>query len=84
MTTTVRKISLAIGEEALAWAEKRARRQKTSVSAVLTAAALRVRDLEAELERQDKAWASFLDEATSGRGLTRAQIARGHRELDGQ
>ena len=84
MASTVRKVSLAIGNEALSWAEKRARRRKTSVSAVLTEAALRLRDLEAEIERQDEAWTKFLAEATAGRGLSAAERARGHRELDGE
>jgi hypothetical protein len=83
MAATVRKVSLAIQKDALDWAEKTARRQKKSVSAVITEATLAARAHEIELARQRKAWARYLDDATGGRGLSAAQKALGRRELFG-
>ncbi len=81
MAVTVRKVSVAIGRDELEWARKRARREKTSISAVLTDAARQAREAEALREKQRKAWGEFLDWATEGDGLTDEQIESGRRAL---
>ncbi len=83
MAATVRKVSLAIEKSALAWAEKAARREKKSVSAIITEATLAARARDIELRRQAAAWKRYLDDATDGAGLRPEEVARGHRELDG-
>ena len=83
VASTVRKISLAIDRNALAWAEKTARREKKSVSAVITEATLAARARDVELRRQAAAWKRYVVDATDGKGLSPEEIARGHRELDG-
>jgi hypothetical protein len=55
MGATVRKVSLAIGREELEWAEKRAAREETSVSAIITDATRRAREAEKKRWRQRKA-----------------------------
>ncbi len=81
MSVTVRKISVAIGQDELAWAQSRAKRDGTSVSAVLTNAARAARDAEAQRRRQRKAWAAFLSWATDGEGLADEDLDAGAREL---
>ncbi len=82
--STVRKVSLAIQKDALDWAERTARRQKRSVSAVLSDLALAARARDVELKRQAAAWKRHLDDATDGKGLSEEQMALGRRELDGE
>lgn len=84
MAPTVRKVSLAIQKDALDWAERTARREKKSVSAVLSELALAARARDAERKRQAAAWKRYLDDATDGRGLSEAQKTLGRRELDGE
>jgi hypothetical protein len=81
MAPTVRKISLAIGREELKWARARAKRENTSVSAVLTEAARAAREAEALRAKQRAAWATFLDWATDGKGLRDDEIEAAAREL---
>lgn len=84
MAATVRKVSLAIGNAELLWAERRARAENTSVSAILTEAARQARRAQEERAQQEKAWARFLSSQTDGAGLTEAELAAAKRELDGE
>lgn len=82
MPVRVKKISVALGHEELAWAQRRAKREGTSVSAVLTAAARRTRDEEARDERQRAAWEEYEAWATAESGpLSHGELEAARREL---
>ena len=81
MPSSVGKISVAIGREELEWARSRAKREGTSLSAVLTEAARTVREQEARRKRQDAAWSEFVAWATDGQGLAAEQLEDARREL---
>jgi Arc/MetJ-type ribon-helix-helix transcriptional regulator len=59
MPVHVKKVSVALGHDELEWAQRRAKRDGTSVSAVLTAATRRAREDEARDERQRAAWEEY-------------------------
>jgi hypothetical protein len=82
MSSNVRKVTLAIGKEEYAWAERRAKRVGTSVSAVLSAAARQQRQTEERDERQRRAWAEVLAFVTGGDPLTPEELAGARRDLD--
>lgn len=84
MAATVRKVSLAIGNEELTWAEDRAEREGKSVSAVLTEVARAARETELHKTRQRQAWEEYLAWATDGRGFTSEELEAARRELDGK
>ena len=81
MPAHVRKVTVAIGEDAYAWAARSAERGKTSISAVLTAAARAKRDAEERDAAQARAWSEVLSHVARGRPLTAAEIAAAGREL---
>lgn len=83
MTISVKKVSLAIGRDEFAWAQRRARQEGTSISAVLTEAARRMRDEDARRAKQDVAWNAFVAEAFPGEPFTEDELAAAQRELDG-
>ena len=82
MTTTVRKVTIAMGRAEYDWARRRARREGRSVSAVLTSATREMRAAEARRELQQKAWDELLLWGSDGRGFTQAQLAAARKELD--
>ncbi|MGH7282138.1 MAG: hypothetical protein ACRELY_11480 [Polyangiaceae bacterium] len=81
MAASIRKVTLAIGNEEYAWAERRARRLGTSISAVLTAAARAEREEEQRTEAQRRAWTSVLDHVTSGVPLSAGELSAAEEEL---
>lgn len=70
-----------MGREELDWARKRAKRQRTSVSAVLTDIAREAREAEARRARQRKAWTEFLSWATADRPLGEEELEAARAEL---
>jgi hypothetical protein len=82
VAASVEKVSVAIGLDELEWARGRAERDGVSLSAVLTEAARKARDLEERWARQDAAWKSFVDWATEGKGLSTETLEAAQRELD--
>ena len=81
MAATVQKVSVALGREELEWARKRAKRQRTSVSAVLTDITREARETEARRARQRRAWTDFLASAVGDRPLDDAELAAARAEL---
>lgn len=79
----MKKISVALGHEELAWAQRRAKREGTSVSAVITAAARRAAEEEQREPRQREAWAEIVAWATKDEPFTPEEIAAADRELGG-
>jgi len=84
MAASVEKVSVAIGNDELEWARERARREGSSLSAVLTDAARVARELEQQKARQEAAWRAFVEYATEGQGLSAEAIEAAARELDGR
>ncbi|MBZ0251221.1 MAG: hypothetical protein K8F93_16320 [Burkholderiales bacterium] len=66
MAATVKKVSLAIGREELAWARKRAKHEGRSVSSVLTEVVRLARQAEIERARRRDAWSEVLAWALEG------------------
>jgi hypothetical protein len=83
VAANVRKVTLAIANEEYAWAERRAKRAGTSVSAVLSAAAKEKRQAEERDEKQREAWAEIVGYVTNGASLTSEELAAAERELNG-
>lgn len=81
MAATVKKVSVAIGREELAWAKKRAKHEGRSISAVLTEVVREARQAEAKRARQRDAWRVFLEWATGEHPLTDEEVEAGRREL---
>jgi hypothetical protein len=71
----VAKISVSVPLEALEWAQKRAARERSTVSAVI-AEALRER-------RRTEAWNEFMTWALDGKPLTAEEVAAAETELWG-
>lgn len=84
MASRIKKISLAIGRDEFVWAQRRARQEGTSVSAVLTNAARRMREEEAEQAKRDAAWNEIMEWALDGKPLTEEEMGAARRELDGE
>jgi hypothetical protein len=84
MASKIKKISLAIGRDEFAWAQRRARQEGTSVSAVLTNAARRMREDEAQQAKRDAAWNEVMEWALDGKPLTERELDAARRELDGE
>ncbi len=82
MAVTVRRVTIALGKGEYAWAQRRAKREGRSVSAVLTEAAREAHDQERRRARQDAAWAKALAWATDGRGFSDDDLEDARRELD--
>lgn len=81
MPVHVKKVSVALGHEELAWAQRRARREGVSVSAVLTDAARRAREAELREAEQRRAWAGIVAWVTNGAPFSPEEIAAVDREL---
>ena len=79
----VQKVSVALGEDVLAWARKRADQQGLSLSAVLTETARLGREEAERRARQDAAWEAFVDWATEGAGLPASEVKAAEQELYG-
>jgi hypothetical protein len=82
MTVSVKKVSVALGNDELQWARRRAEREGTSLSAVLTDATRVARESETRKKKQQAAWSSFTKWATAGKGPPPAAIAAAERELN--
>ena len=81
MSARVRKVTVAIGNEEYAWAERRAKHAGTSVSAVLTAAAREKREAEEREASQRRAWAEVVAYVTDGVPLTDEELTSAEGEL---
>lgn len=82
MAISVKKVSVAIGQDELAWARRRAEREGTSLSAVLTDATRAAREIETRRKKQQAAWSAFAKWATAGKRLPPTAIAAAERELN--
>ncbi|MBX3274980.1 MAG: hypothetical protein KF729_32245 [Sandaracinaceae bacterium] len=82
MSSTVRKVTIALGAEEYAWAREQAERSQTSVSAVLTEAARCARDRAAREAARAAAWAELEAWITGGEPLDAQELAAAERELD--
>jgi hypothetical protein len=81
MSANVRKVTLAITNEEYAWAARVAKRTRTSISSVLSAAAKEKREREEREAAQARAWAEIVEYVTAGTPLTRAELDAAAREL---
>ena len=81
MAASVEKVSVALSHEVLEWARERAKRKGTSLSAVLTRAALLAKRHEERIRRQREGWDAYLREATAGQGLSPDDMRAGAAEL---
>jgi hypothetical protein len=81
MGARVRKVTLAITNEEYAWAWRVAKRTKTSISSVLSAAAKEKRERDERDAAQARAWAEFEEYVTDGVPFTREERAAVEREL---
>ena len=73
---------MALGNDELEWARRRAEREGTSLSAVLTDATRVAREVETRKKKQQAAWSSFTKWATAGKSLPPAVIAAAEQELN--
>lgn len=83
MSSSVEKISVALGRDVLQWARERAARDGLSLSAVLTEIARLGRDAAERAAEQQAAWDEFVGWATDGDGVSPEALADAARELDG-
>ena len=81
MSSSVEKVSVAIGRDVLEWARERANQEGLSLSAVLTEAARMGREAAERRSRQEAAWRAFMDWATEGVGLPASALEAAEREL---
>ena len=81
MGARVRKVTLAITNEEYAWASRVAKRTRTSISSVLSAAAKEKREREEQDAARARAWAEFVEYVTDGVPFTHAELAAAEREL---
>ena len=82
MAATVKKVSVAIGQDELEWARLRAKREGRSLSAILTEATRKAKEAEAEAERRDAAWAQLEAWLLDGRPLSDEELAAAREALD--
>ncbi len=80
---TVKKVSIALGHDELVWARRRAKREGTSVSAVVTDAARQAREEERRAELRRDTWAAIEAYVTNGKPFTARAIEAADRELAG-
>jgi hypothetical protein len=81
MAASAEKVSVALSHEVLEWARERAKRKGTSLSAVLTRAALLAKRHEERIRRQREGWEAYLREATAEQGLSADDMRAGAAEL---
>jgi hypothetical protein len=82
MAAHVRKVTLAIGDAEYEWAARRAKREGTSISAVITAATKEKRQTEARDEQQRQAWSEIKAYVSRERPLTEEEVEAAAEELD--